>query len=185
MKTARTSALACAIAAALCAQLCAQQLKLNLDHLAAKASDSVDVSLNNSMLQFAAKFLDGNDPDEAAVKKLIAGIDGIYIRSFEFKQEGAWSQADLDQVRNQMKAPDWSRIVGVKNAEDGENIEVHVCNQNGKVTGVVILVSAPKAFTVANIVGTVSLDSLADLGGHFGLPRLEQKMEQPKGSKKK
>jgi hypothetical protein len=181
MKTARMAALACAIAAALCAGLYAQQLKLNLDHLAAKASDSVDVSLNNSMLQFAGKFLDGKDPDEAAVKKLIAGIDGIYIRKFEFKQEGAWSQSDLDQIRNQMKAPDWSRIVGVKSAEDGENTEVHVCNQNGKVTGVVILVSAPKSFTVANIVGNVSLDSLADLGGHFGLPGIEQQ----KGSKKK
>jgi len=170
----RTWALACAIAAA----LCAQQLKLNLEHLAAKASDSVDISLNNSMLQFAGKFLDGKDPDEAAVKKLIAGIDGIYIRNFEFKQEGVWSQADLDQVRNQMKAPDWSRIVGIKSAEDGENTEVHVCNQAGKVTGVVILVSGPKAFTVANIVGNVSLDSLADLGGHFGLPKLEQKKKK-------
>lgn len=174
MKAVRVTALACTIAAA----LWAQQLKLDLEHLAAKASDSVDVSLNNSMLQFAAKFLDGKDPDEAAAKKLIAGIDGIYVRSFEFKQPGAWSQADVDQIRNQLKAPDWSRIVGVKSAEDGENTEVHVCNQNGKVTGVVILVTAPKEFTVANIVGNVSLDSLADLGGHFHLPRMEKETEK-------
>ena len=102
----------------------------------------------------------------------------IYVRSFEFKQEGVWSPADLDQIRNQMKAPDWSRIIGVKSAEDGENAEVHVCNQNGKVTGVVILVSGPKEFTVANIVGNVNLNSLADLGGHFGLPKLEQKKKK-------
>src|SRR5205085_4779222 len=72
----------------------AQQIKLNLDHLAAKAADSVDISLNGSMLQFAAKFLDGKDPDEARTKKLIAGIEGIYVRSFEFKKDGEWSQAD-------------------------------------------------------------------------------------------
>ena len=77
----------------------AQQIKLNLDHLAAKAADSVDISLNGSMLQFAAKFLDGKDADEARVKKLIAGIEGIYVRSFEFKKDGEWSQADLDGVR--------------------------------------------------------------------------------------
>jgi len=167
-----------AMAWGMAAVLCAQQLKLNLDHLAAKASDSVDLSLNNSLLQFAGKFLDGNEPDEAAVKKMISGIDGIYIRSFEFKQEGAWSQADLEQIRNQLKAPDWSRIVGVKSAEDGEESEVHVCTQNGKVTGVVILVTSPKEFTVANIVGNVSLDSLSDLGGHFGLPKLEQQKKK-------
>jgi hypothetical protein len=159
--------------------LWAQQFQLNLDHLAAKASDSVDISLNSSMLQFAGKFLDGKDPDEAQVKRLITRLEGIYIKSFEFKTEGVWSQADLDRVRNQLKAPEWSRIVGTKSAEDNESLEVYVRNQNGKVTGVAILATGPKEFTVANIVGAVDLDSLADLGGHFGLPKME------KGAKKK
>jgi hypothetical protein len=64
-------------------------------------------------------------------------------------------------------------------AGDKESLEVHVRNQNGKVTGVAILGTGPREFTVANIVGPVDLDSLADLGGHFGLPRME------KGQKKK
>jgi hypothetical protein len=176
---ARTIALAWALACALCAGLWAQQFQFNLDHLAAKASDSVDVSLNSSMLQFAGKFLDGKDPDEVQVKKLIARLEGIYIKSFEFKEEAVWSQADLDRVRNQLKAPEWSRIVGTTSAGDKETLEVHVRNQNGKVTGVAILATGPKEFTVANIVGAVDLDSLADLGGHFGLPKME------KGQKKK
>ena len=49
---------------------------------------AADVSLNSNMLQFAAKFLDAKDPDEAKVKNLIVGIEGIYIRSFEFKKDG-------------------------------------------------------------------------------------------------
>ena len=174
MNPARSAALAFALAFA----LCAQQFRFNLDHLAAKASDSVDVSLNSSMLQFAGKFLDGKDPDEAQVKKLIAGLEGIYIKSFEFKQEGAWSQADLDQVRNQLKAPDWSRIVGFQSSEDRQNVEVHVRSQNGKVTGIAVLAIGPKEFTVANIVGALDLDSLAELGGHFGLPKIEQKKKK-------
>ena len=176
MTMARSVALACALGAA----LWSQQFKFNLDHLAAKASNSVDVSLSGSMLQFAAKFLDGKDPEEAQVKKLIAGLEGIYIKSFEFKGEGAWLPADLDQVRNQLKAPQWSRIVGVKSTEDGENVEVHVRNQNGKVTGVAIVATGPKEFTVANIVGALDLDSLAELGGHFGLPKIEPLKEQKK-----
>src|ERR1022692_3122883 len=86
-----------ALGGALAATLWAQQFKFNLDHLSSKASDSFDVSLNSSMLQFAAKFLDGKDPDEAKVKKLIVGITGIYIKSFEFKNDGAWASADLDR----------------------------------------------------------------------------------------
>jgi hypothetical protein len=151
-----------------------QQIKLNLEHLAAKASDSVDISLNGSTLQFAAKFLDSNDPDEAKVKKLIAGIDGIFVRSFEFKKDGEWSAADLEAVRSQLKSPDWSRIVGFKSESDGQ-AEVYVrTDSKQKVTGVTIVVAEAREFTVVNLAGAIDMDSLADLSGHFGMPKLEQ-----------
>jgi hypothetical protein len=167
-----------ALAVVLAGVLWGQQFKFNLDHLEGKASDRVDVSLNSNMLQFAAKFLDTKDPDEAKVKQLINGMEGIYIRSFEFKKEGAYSQADLEQVRNQLKAPEWSRIFGIKNSDEGENIEVWVRNAGGKVAGIAILSSDPKQLTVANLVGNIDIDSLAALGGHFGLPKMD-------GTKKK
>ena len=50
---------------------------------------------------------------------MIGGIAGIYIKSFEFKNEGAYLPADLEKVRSQLKAPEWSRIVGVKSGGDG------------------------------------------------------------------
>ena len=161
-----------ALGAALAATVWGQQFKFNLEHLASKASDSVDVSLDSSLLQFAAKFFNGKDPDEAKVKKLLAGITGIYVKSFEFKNTGAWSAADLDRVRTQLKAPEWSKIVGVKSNEDGENIEIWLRTEKGKVSGVAILASEPRQLTVANLVGNVDLDSLADLGGRFSLPSL-------------
>jgi hypothetical protein len=164
---------------ALAATLWAQQFQFNLDYLSSKASNSFDVSLNTSMLQFAARFLDTKDPDEAKVKKLIVGIEGIYIKSFEFKNPGGYAPADLEKVRTQLKAPEWSRIVGMKSGGESENIEVWARNEKGKVTGVAILASEPRQLTVANLVGNIDLESLADLGGHFGLPNL------PKAPKKK
>jgi hypothetical protein len=155
------------------AALYAQQFKFNLDHLAAKASDSVDLSLSGPTLQFAAKFLDGKDPDEVNIKKLIAGLEGIYIKSFEFKSDNAFSAADVDAVRNQLKAPEWSRIVGVKSSSDGENAEVYLRNEKGKLTGVAILTSGPRELTVVNIVGPVDLDQIAALSGHLGVPKLK------------
>lgn len=160
--------------------LAAQQLQINLDHLAPKASEVVDVSLNGATLQFAAGFLNGKDPEEAQVKKLLTGIQGIYVKSYEFKTEGAWSKSDLDRLRNQLRPPQWSRIVGVTNSEDKENTEVFVRSENQKMTGVAILVAEPKELTVVNIVGSIDLSSLAELGGHFGIP----KVEVPDGQKK-
>ncbi|HEV2446312.1 MAG TPA: DUF4252 domain-containing protein [Candidatus Sulfopaludibacter sp.] len=160
--------------APLAALLCAQQFKFNLDHLAAKASNTVDLSVSGSTLKFAARFLDSSDPDEAQVKKLINGLEGIYIKSFEFKREGMWSDADVESIRSQLRAPEWERILGYKSAEEGENDEIWVRTENKKINGVAIIASEPKSLTVVNIAGPVDLDTLAELGGHFGVPKLEK-----------
>jgi hypothetical protein len=155
--------------------LAAQQFKFNLENLERKAASTVDLSLNATTLQFAARFLDGSDPDEAKVKKLIAGLEGIFIKAFEFKSAGAWTEADLDQIRNQLRAPEWSRMVGVKSAEEGATADVFVRTENKKVTGVAIVAGDAHSLTVVNIAGPVDLDSLAELSGHFGVPKLEGK----------
>jgi len=148
-----------------------QQFQLNLDNLAAKASNAVDLSLSGPTLRFAAKFLDAHDPDEGEVKKLIAGLQGIYIKHFEFKRDGQWTQADLDPIRNQLRAPEWERMVGVK-SEDGTNAEIYLHVENGHNTGVAIVEAEPREVTVVNVIGTVDLEGLADLGGHFNVPKL-------------
>ncbi len=161
-----------ALAAAAVALAAPQQFQLDLDQLAAKASNAVDLSLTGPTLRFAARFLDGHDPDEAQIKKLIGGLQGIYIKHFEFKHDNEWTQADLDRVRNQLHAPEWERIVGVKSAEEESNAEIYLHIEGDKNTGVAIIEAESRELTVVNIVGPVDLEGLADLGGHFDIPKL-------------
>jgi hypothetical protein len=158
-----------------------QQFKLNLDSVASKASNTVDVSLSGSTLKFAAKFLDSHDPDEAGVKKLIDGLLGIYIKHFEFKRGNTWTQADLEPIRKQLHTPEWERIVGVTEADSGQSSEVYLHVEGEKNTGVAVIVAEASQLTVINIVGSIDLDQLADLGGHFDIPKLTV----PKGKKGK
>ncbi len=150
-----------------------QQFKLNFDHLAAKASDSVDISLPAPMLRLAAKFLDSDDADEARVKKLVANIDGVYIRHFEFKSDNAWTAADVESIRTQLRSPEWSRIVGVKSDSGSGSTEIYLRIVDGKTSGVAIIATEPREFTVVNIAGNIDLDDLAALGGHFDIPKIK------------
>ncbi|HWC96112.1 MAG TPA: DUF4252 domain-containing protein [Candidatus Sulfopaludibacter sp.] len=152
--------------------LWAQQFKFNLDHLTAKASNVVDISLGGPLLQLGARFLDSKDPDQAAVKKMVAGLEGIYVKSFTFNMPGVWTMADLDAVRSQLKSPEWMKMVGYTSSADGENAEIYMRMEDKKINGVAVLVSGPKELTVVNIAGPVDLESLAALGGHFGVPKL-------------
>jgi hypothetical protein len=167
------------------APLWAQDIKLpaDLDKLAAKAVETAEVTLDGRLLQLAAKFLSSDKPDEARAKSLITGLKGIYVRSYEFDKTGEYSPADIEPIRSQLRAPAWSRIVGVVDRHgDGEKAEVFLKTDGDKIGGLVILCSEPKELTIVNIVGNIDLDQLSDLGGQFGIPNVKvEKNKKPAG----
>jgi hypothetical protein len=152
----------------------AQNARLHLDNLqklSEKATEVNDVTLDGAMLDIAAKFLDASkDPDAAQVKEVIKGIKGIYIKSFEFDQPDQYSQADVEEIRAQLAAPGWSRIVQSRNRHEKETDEIYVMKAGDKVQGMAILVAEPQELTVVNIVGFIDIDKLSLLEGKFGIP---------------
>jgi len=158
------------------APLAAQDFKLpaNLDKLSAKAEESVDVTLDGSLLKMAARFLsDKDDPDVAKVKRLVAKLEGVYVRSFQFAEEGAYDRADVELVRSQLQAPTWGRIVGVRSKRNGNNVDVFLkLPASGALGGLVIIVADPRELTFVNVVGTIQPEEVADLSGQFHIPRL-------------
>lgn len=142
-----------------------------LDALAAKASDTVDVNIDERLMQMAAKFL-GKDGDEAKIKELINGLKGIYVKVLEFETEGQYTAADLESIKSQLRNPAWNKIVNVKSKKEG-NVEVYLMQSGTQITGLALLASDPKEITVVNIVGPVDLEKLTQLGGQFGIPDLD------------
>jgi Domain of unknown function (DUF4252) len=155
----------------------------SLDKLAQKATESVDVTLDAPMLRLASAFLSSDDPDQARVKKLVAKLKGVYVRSFEFDREGQYSAADVEAVRSGLKGPGWARIVGVKSLK-GENTEVYMKKDGDQVGGVVVIDAEPKELTVVDIDGPIDPEELSELGGHMGIPKLGKKAKGEKGSSK-
>jgi hypothetical protein len=152
----------------------AQEIKLpvNLDALAEKAEESVVVTLDKSMLKLAGKFLK-DENDEADVRKLMGGLDGIYVRSFQFGKEGEYSKADLDAVRKQLQAPAWGRIVGVRSTRRDGDVDVYFKDAgNGQLGGIVVIAAEPRELTIVNIIGTIDPEKIADLSGEFGIPKM-------------
>jgi hypothetical protein len=166
-----------AVVSALTAQ--AQDIRLqlnNLDKLEAKATDSVDVTLDGALLHLAEKFLDPKKPGEAAAKEVLAGLKGIYVKSFEFDKEGEYSMADVEAIRAQLRAPGWSRMVGVKTNKATENAEVYMMTTTGsQIGGIAVIFTGPKELTIVNMVGTIDLDKLSKLSGKFGIPSIDFK----------
>jgi hypothetical protein len=155
--------------------LVGQDIKIpaNLDRLEAKASEVVNVQLDGALIQLASRFLSDKDPDEANVKRLIGGLKGIYVKSFEFEDRDQYNKSDVEDLRAQLRGPAWARIVGASSKKKGENSEVYLKTEAGQITGLAIIVTDPKELTFISIVGSIRPEDIRDLGGHMGIPKID------------
>jgi Domain of unknown function (DUF4252) len=169
-----------AVCAALPSRAASDDIKfpVSFGKLAERATESVDVTLDSSMLQLASGFLSQDDKDEADVKKLVSKLKGVYVRSFEFDKDGQYSMADVDYIKAQLKGPEWSRIVNVKSSK-GENSDIYVKKNGDAIAGLVVIAAEPRELTVVHIDGPINPQQLSELSGHLGIPNLDKS-----GSKK-
>ncbi|MGA2850967.1 MAG: DUF4252 domain-containing protein [Terracidiphilus sp.] len=140
--------------------------------LASRASDVTEVTLGKSMLAFASKFMNGKDQDEAATRQLITGLDGIYVRDYEFDKEGQYSMDEIEQLRKYFETSEWSPIVRERERKTGETTDVMVKLVNGESHGMFILTAEPKELTIVLILGPIKMEDLSKLKGLSGLGSL-------------
>ena len=140
--------------------------------LAKRATETVNISLDPALLGLAAGFLDSSQPDDAATKELIAGLKGIYVRSYTFDEDFAYPSAQVERVRAQLSAPGWQRLVEVNNVKERTHVDIYMCADHGVAQGLAIISSEPREFTIVNIVGAIDLARLHRLEGRFGIPKL-------------
>jgi len=150
----------------------AQQIDLHFPELAEKADEVVDVTLDANMLRLAAKFLSGKDTDERAVREMIGGLDGIYVRSYEFSEAGQYDKNLINKIKSQL-GPSWKPLVTVR-SKTKDNVSIMADMHGDKVTGLVIIATEPREFTIVNISGPIDIDRLAELSGQFGIPEISK-----------
>ncbi|HEX8147875.1 MAG TPA: DUF4252 domain-containing protein [Pyrinomonadaceae bacterium] len=155
----------------------------SLEKLAPKAAEAVNIEIDGILIQFAGSILSDKDADERAVKELVTGLRGVYVKSYEFKSSGEFAEADVAAVREQLRAPGWSRVMDVKSRGlDFGDAEVYLATAGGRVEGFALLVVQPRELTVVNIVGSLDLDKIRRLGANLKLPRVTVKRKKSGGN---
>ncbi|MFN0110111.1 MAG: DUF4252 domain-containing protein [Blastocatellia bacterium] len=152
----------------------AQNARLQIDHidrLFPNAAETIDVRVDGALLQIASKFLNKNKADEAQVREILNVLKGVYVKGVEFDKEGQFTEQDVEAVRQQLNAPGWSKIVGVRSKKDGENVEVSLMINNGLIEGIGVLVTDSKQLMVVNVVGPIDPEKISELRGNFGIPK--------------
>lgn len=152
----------------------------DLDRLEPRASQVIDVSIDGRLLQIAIGFLNPKNPEHAKVRDIVAGLKGVYVKSYEFEKPDAYSMSDFAGISSQLKAPGWSRMVGVRSTREKENLEVYTMLVGDKIGGIAVIAAEPTQLTIVNIVGPIDLEKLSALEGNFGIPKLKIKRDGQK-----
>lgn len=141
--------------------------------LSKKATQSVDISLDPSLLHLASGVINNDDNGNgAAVNGVIQGIRGIYVRSYTFDKPGEYSKADVKAVEAQLLAPGWQPVVSTHDLKQGNNVDIYILRNGNRTDGVAIIAANPRQLTIVNIVGSIDLAKLAQLQGQFGVPKV-------------
>jgi hypothetical protein len=142
----------------------------DLEHLRAKATETVDVDIGGFLLGLA-RMVTREEAKQDPALRLLQDIKSVKVRSYKFDSDDAYSKSDLDSVLRQLKGSEWSAIANVQKREPRENVGVYICMEDGKTCGLAVIAAQARELTIVNIVGSIDVDRLAELEGQFGIPK--------------
>jgi hypothetical protein len=134
------------------------------------ASSKTEFTLGHSMLVFASKL----DPNNLDLRRVIAGVSGVSVRSYRFPEPWVYDSGALSSVKHEYQTAGWQQLVNnhEKGGGPGEtDVWVHV--ENNAICNVAILVARPNEVNFILVSGSFSPLELSHLGGHFGIPKIE------------
>jgi len=136
--------------------------------LADRASNYTEVSLDRKMLDFAVRFM--SDKDDADARRIVAKLNGVYVRSYEFDKPDQYTAADLDALRRQFDTPEWSSLVKTRSRGGSDDADIYMKIVNGEVQGMFVLDAEAKELNLVYISGPINPEDLKDISGNFGIP---------------
>jgi hypothetical protein len=167
----------------------AAQIQIPLDGLAAKASDTTGIALDQSMLKLAGNFLAGSKAQDPGFQKVLNGLKSIVVKKYTFAQEGAYQNSELEPLRALLLTGGWGQMI-TREVKGGQS-SIYVKSDGGQIAGVTVVAAQPKQVVVVSVEGSIDLAKLAELAGHFGIPAglagLDSKTDEtkPKGADQK
>lgn len=146
----------------------------------------VEVNISSAMLKFAARIASHQEPEAAEMIRNLKSIR-VNVVGLDDSNRAATVQ-QIESVRRKLEAQGWTKMVTVREKNDGDNVDVHV-KQHGEesIDGLVVTVIDRKGEAVfVNIVGNINADQLAKIADKFDIEPLRKvhlKLEAKKKAK--
>lgn len=154
----------------------AQNARLNFDRLnglETKATDVVEVNIDGKLLAMAKRVMTKvNDKDAKKVGEAIKGLEGIYVRVFNFANENEYNLSDIDEIRSQFQNPGWIKTANVRSKKNNQKVDVYTMFDGDNMSGLAVVMSEAKSIVVVNVIGPIDIDALVEMSGSWNIPKI-------------
>lgn len=160
--------------AVLCLSACASTRgnDVSIPHLAnlkSHATESFDFKLGPVRLALARWLVGmGHDADAAEVRETLKACTAVRVRHYEFASGFEYPVEDIDAIRAHLSGHGWSSMVTVRDRKAKENTDVFIRLDHEKITGLFVLNSEPREFTLVSVVGSFDPTQIDRLRTQFG-----------------
>lgn len=151
----------------------------NLNDLEKRAEDVIEVNIDGKLLNLAKRvLLKVKDKDAKTVGEAIKGLEGIYVRVFNFKAANEYNIADVDMIRSQLNSPGWEKLANVRSKKNNQKIDVYTMFTGDDISGVAVLLSEDKSIALVNVIGPIDIDTLVELSGKWNIPDIDIEIKE-------
>lgn len=143
----------------------------NIIKLFGKQDTNVEISLDQAMLQFLAKFA-GGDPE---LSSMCAKLMQIRVQTFVMESDKADAvEKTVSDVAEKLGSQGWNPMVKVHDRRDGSQTYVYMKLVNGKSQGLVVMNIDPRdEASFVNIVGEIDPEQIGRLSHTMHINQLD------------
>jgi hypothetical protein len=144
----------------------------------------VEINLSSAMLKFAARIAARQEPEAAELIRNLKSIRVNVVGLDDSNRAGTIEQ--IEGVRRKLETQGWTKMVTVREKNDGDNVDVHVMQRGEEaIDGLVVTVLDKKGEAVfVNIVGNINADQIAQIADKFDIEPLRKVHLKIEGKKK-
>jgi len=155
----------------------AQDAKLSFERLSslqAKARDVVEVNVDGKLLELAKRVTTKiNDKDAKTVGQAISGLQGIYVRVYNFAEPNQYDMSDVDQIRAELNNPSWQKVANVRSKKNDQKVDIYTKFSGDLMSGAAVVISSTKSVALVNVIGVIDIETLVELSGRMNIPKVE------------
>ena len=155
-------------------------LPQGIEVLRQNASSKTEFTLDHDMLVFASKL----DPDDDDLRRVIAGVSGVSVHNFRYRQPWMYDSEALNTMKQEYQAAGWKQLVNNHDKDGGQGAsEVWIRFENNAISHIAMVFAGRNEVSFVEVTGSISPLDLSHLGGHFGIPRIEGGVKVPNNSR--